>query len=864
MKLKQRALLIAALAFAGVAHGESAQSLFSRLPNERVTSTSHIEWRQFGPGMSGYNEEFWCHPSDPKTLLMGPDMHVSHGSWDGGASWQTLKDCDGDGYDMERVIEIVFSEQNPDFAMAIDRDGWVNVSEDRGRTWNQLVDIGKCYSELAVDPTNDNNWYIGAGDFYNVKDNHRSVKEPNGIIQNRSEYGFISKSTDRGQTWTKVTKGLPDMVDVGDIKVDPTNPKVVLAITGHGLYRSENGGDSWKKSGKGLPNNLPRDMASHYDPATKKYSLYIVEQSVYSPDGKGSIQSKGGVFKSVDGGKTWSDITGNLALDLTKINNNSMKWLYNRCMSKWFCVPSKQIYKDYPKLPSNILQVFNRIRVNPKSPDEIYVSCNVKHDFTFGPADVWKTSDGGKNWIVCARPGLYWAEKRDAEYWAQRRQPMGSNMQFAHLHASIQAKECFAGTRHMEVDSEGTLYIGHEQQTLRSQNGGASWEQIDDYETKSGSGIWISRGTSDLPGRTIYTNTGVEGRVLLCTGEHGLWESVPTGDYHDKEAVGVRQIEGQIHDIAKEPGGKVNHSAHSVATAAVHPNNPDEIYILMFRQTHVGHLRKTTDGGKTWQNISQPIDYNNQNALSFQVFQHSLSIDPVNPKNMYFVANRMAITEVEGGTKHAFDGYGVYKSYDGGLTWSFDNPDLPQATGSFNRLMIDPNNHKRIYVASNRCRQTMGGLYCSNDSAKSWEKVAIPSQIKSVNNVFIDANNGYIYISCGDKGGEASEGGAWVSKDDGKSWELFFDAHYIWQVESSPVDPNIVTVVSAGKRAWGKGKAILNPGAYITRDGGKSWVKANRGLGQPDKITDLKPDSYDKDVFWCALWGSGWYKATWK
>ena len=120
------------LAVLATASTQAKSDYFDLLREKRVESTKSIEWRQFGPGMSGYNEEFWCHPSDPKTMLMGPDMHVCYGSWNYGDSWQTLKDCDGTGYDLERVIEVAFSRQDPNFALALDRDGWVNRSTDRG------------------------------------------------------------------------------------------------------------------------------------------------------------------------------------------------------------------------------------------------------------------------------------------------------------------------------------------------------------------------------------------------------------------------------------------------------------------------------------------------------------------------------------------------------------------------------------------------------------------------------------------------------------------------------------------------------------------------------------------------------------
>ena len=101
------------------------------------------------------------------------------------------------------------------------------------------------------------------------------------------------------------------------------------------------------------------------------------------------------------------------------------------------------------------------------------------------------------------------------------------------------------------------------------------------------------------------------------------------------------------------------------------------------------------------------------------------------------------------------------------------------------------------------------------------------------------------------------EGGVWSSKDKGKSWQKIFDMPYIWQTETSPVNPDIIMINSALPHE-NRGTVRFNPGAYLSLDGGKTWQKINKNLGQPDTITDLKPDPYREDVFWCALKGSGW------
>lgn len=825
---------------------------FQKLQSEKVASSNKLEWQQFGPGMAGYCEEFWCHPTDKNVLFMSPDMYNSYGSWDNGVSWQTIKDVDGTGKDMRRIQSIVFSHQNADFGFAIDVRGELYKTMDRGRTWTFVKNMGGRHAELTVDATDNGIWYMGAGDFWNVKANHRKQNNLLGYVYNYADYGHIYKSTDKGVTWQKKKTGLPSTLDVGRIIVDPTNNNNVIIATNSGVYRSTNKGESWQLSGAGLPNNSPRDMTSFYDATTGEFILYVVEQTFYEKQGN-TVNSKGGIYKSLDGGINWINISGDVAIDLTEINNYNTQNKYWRAIAYWFDISQAEAKSTYPDYPSSVLSVFNRIVVNPKNKDEIYISHNVKHDYAFGPGDVWKTSDGGQHWIATARSGVYWGEDKNSTYWTARNNPKGINTEFAHLKYEKATQEEFYGNRFLTINSQGDVFICLDQQVMRSSDGGVSWQQVDDNETAPGSDVWVGRGASNLPGRFMLLETGIPNRKLFCSGEHGLWESADLGSYPNKDAVAVKQIEGQVH----------HKGATSISSVAVHPNNPDIIYILMFRQDHRGQFRRSTDGGKTWSNLSYPVQYGG-NLSSDNLFQYSLTVDYKNPDHIYFCVIANPIAEVSGKLlPDDFTGLGVYRSQDGGLTWSIENTGLP-AKASVRRLRMDPKNPEILYAALNQGTDgSNGGLYKTINKGTSWSKITIPSAIKAVNNVFVDRNNEYIYISCGREEGSFAEGGVWRSKNKGTSWEKIFDMPYIWQTETSPINPNIITV-NVPLPHENKGATTFNPGAYISFDGGITWEKANKNIGQPDTITDFKPDPENENVFWIALKGSGWAKGVYQ
>lgn len=820
-------------------------------------SAPDVTWQQIGPGMSGYNETFICHPTDPDTYFLGPDMRVTYGSWDGAKSWHSIKDQDGTGRDLEWLLDIKFSMQNPDHGYAISYMTYPNTCEfyettDKGHSWTHITNVGKVHRELAVHPKNDKIIFIGAGDFWNIKDNIRSLKNIHGKKQTRAEYGHILKSKDGGRTWRKVATNISPDMEVGRILFNPKNPDQMIMASGHGVYASNDCGETWQPSSKGLVNNQPRDLTIYTDPKSGAAKLFLVEQTIYEKSGN-TATSKGGIFRSDDFGKSWVDISGDLNIDMAKASDFSDKAGYYKTLSNWFGEDLKSIKSELSEMPSKSMPTWNRLVVNPLNSNEIYVSHNKKMDRTFGAGDVWKSVDGGETWKPVVRFGSYWTDGKFNKYWEARGVATNMNTTFGHVHPEmIYATGYNSGLRHLVINTRGEVFIGIAQQTFVTKNGGETWEQIDDYELTPGSNQWVGRGDSNMPGRVFMTETGVDGRLLFCSGEHGIFKSVDLGNYPDKNAVAFEQIEGQIRPKA----------AHSIATAAVHPQNPDIIYTLQWRQEHRGQVRRTLDGGKSWENIARIFDCASAGHMGLAP-QASLMFDYKNPDNIYFCATRNIVQEVGGNfdSRNLTMGeYGVYRSTDGGFTWSTANKGLP-ANCSVRRLTMDPKNPQIIYASLNQRidKDVAGGLYISTDGAKSWSKVkGVPVSITSVNDLSINKKTGDMYLSAGTKSG-TSAGGVWCLKSGAKGWEQLIDSPSAWHTESSEVDPRIIIATIPGYSTKDKG-TFKNPGIYVSKDGGKSWLKSNNGIGQPDKIVEVKCDPKDATILWCASWGCGWYK----
>jgi photosystem II stability/assembly factor-like uncharacterized protein len=192
--------------------------------------------------------------------------------------------------------------------------GGVWKTENSGRTWFPISDEGipiGSIGAIAVAPSNHDIVYVGTG-------------EPD--IRSQHSYGIgMFKSMDAGKTWSHI--GLEKTRQIGRVVVDPTNPnRVYVAALGHvyapnpdrGLYRSLDGGASWKKVlfKANDPENVGAiDVAiDPKNPRVLYASLWATRRppwSVYAP----SNMPGGGLYKSSDGGDSWIQLTGGLPSD---------------------------------------------------------------------------------------------------------------------------------------------------------------------------------------------------------------------------------------------------------------------------------------------------------------------------------------------------------------------------------------------------------------------------------------------------------------------------------------------------------------------------------------------------------------------
>ena len=619
-------------------------------------------------------------------------------------------------------------------------NGGVWKSDDYGRTWNPIFDQQPTQSvgSIAVAPSDPSIIYVGSGEGLHRPD----LSVGNGIY----------KSTDAGKTWTHL--GLTDGQQIPALAVDPRDPnKVFAAVLGHpygpsaerGIYRSTDGGQNWQKVISKDENTGGCDVEiDPSNPDTVYASMWEAREGPWE-DGNLFNGPGGGLFKSTDSGATWHQLTNGLPKDLSQIYIAIAPSSPRRLYASLATASGKlNVYRsddagdswaqitDDPRPAGRIgggdLSV---PRVDPKNPDVIYVASTV----------TMKSVDGGKTWS------------------SFRGAPGGDDYQNLWINPND-------GNIILLVSDQGAIV---------TVNGGETW------------GSWYNQPTAQLY-HVIADNAfpyrvcaGQQESGSVCISSRGNDGAITFRDWHpvgvieygyvapdplDPDVVyGAGRTEvskfhwstGQVQNITPIPVRNAKYRADRTEPLMFSPLDPHSIYYA----TNV--LFKTTDGGNSWQTISNDLTRENPGAPASVGSMFNKGVDKTRGVIYALAPSFKNISTLWAGTD---DGL-IWITRDGGKNWADITPKELTPWSKVTQISASHFDEQTAFASVSRFRinDTHPYLYRTHDGGKSWTLITsgLP-EFGPVDTVREDpVRKGLLYAG--------TENSVWVSFDDGDHWQ---------------------------------------------------------------------------------------------
>jgi len=687
-----------------------------------------MEYRNIGPFRGGRSAASTGVPGNKFLAYFGA---TGGGVWktkNGGQTWNNISD----GYFGGSIGAVTVSEWDPNVIYVgggevtvrgnVSHGDGVWKSTDAGKTWKSMgLKDSRRIPRIRVHPKNPNLVYVAAlGHLFGPND----------------ERG-VFRSKDGGENWEKVLF-INDEVGACDLLLDPNNPRIIYASTwrikrtpyslesggeGSGLWKSTDGGDTWTDitKSKGLPEGMVGIIGVAVSPLNSDRVWALIESK------------KGGLFRSDDGGETWKK---------TSSDNNLRQraWYYTR------------IYADTEN--EDILYVLN--------------------------VQFWRSKDGGKTFNSIRTP-----HGDHHDLWID---PMDS--------------------QHLIIADDGGGQV--------SFDAGATWST---YHNQPTAQFYRADVDNQFPYR-VYA--GQQDNSTVSIASRTMGGGITERDFH---SVGG----GESAHVAPHPENpnvvyagsysgyltRYNHATGERRNITVYPENPmghgvkDMKYRFQWnfpiefdpydsKTLYVGsqHLHRSTDEGESWELISPDLT---TNTLSMQ----DESGGPITKDDtgVEYYCTIFVITpspQEKGVIWIGTDDGKVHITKNGGKSWTDITPNNMPKWGMVNSIDQSPHNPGTAYMAVTRYKldDFKPYLFKTDNYGKSWKLISRGIPEDAFTRVIREdpMKKGLLYAG--------TETGMYVSFDDGKNWQSFQLNLPIVPITDLVVKENDLVVATQGRSFW--------------------------------------------------------------
>lgn len=658
-----------------------------------------------------------------------------------------------------RIADIEGVPGDPNVVYVASSSGGLWKTTNGGTTWKPIFERQGTLSigDIALVPGNPDVVWVGTGES-NVRN---SVSFGDGVY----------KSTDGGKTWQHV--GLKQTEHISAIAINPQNPDIVyVGALGHafgpneerGVFMTTDGGKTWNKTlyidNQHGVSDLEIDQSN---PNILYAGMWSFERKPWTHR---SGSEKGGVFKSIDGGRTWSKLTNGLPKLMGRIGvrvaPSNPNVVYVIVESKEGTLFRSDDRGETFKLASKNDQIvsrgfyYTRVRVDPNNENHIYAVAST----------LFTSVDGGKTfrsitgrihvdyhalWLDPKNPRRMWtgqdggiAVSNDGgETWeAVYNIPLG---QFYQIHADNR----FPFYQLMGGLQDNGAWTGPSRTREPSGILNDEWKMVsfgdgfyiinnpddpDQYLSESQGGELISTDMRTREQQAINPwGRGSGGGAALGQKYRFNWNTPIVFSPHDKTTVYFagnilfrspdfgKTWEPISQDLTtndpeklKDAGGPVafeNSTAeyHStIISVAESPVQKGQIWV----GTDDGNLQLTIDGGKSWTNLIR-------NVVGMPGFSPVSHVEPSRSNaNITYVSF----------DRHMFDDFKpyIFKTIDGGKSWTLISANLPEKA-YVQVVREDPKNTDLLYAG------TELGLFASYNGGTNW----IQLNLKNLPNVSV-------------------------------------------------------------------------------------------------------------------------------